>query len=751
MCLKKWVISGLILLLFVFRPVWCQDSPAETAEKVWIYFDTKESALSKRNLTAAELAIHSKAIARRQKIARTAIFDNHDLPLNSEFVHQIEATGASVIVQSRWLNAVSARVTPTQRELIHDFPFVKKVTPVVVFRRPDWASEPALFRPEAGPQEHVLDYGVSLTQNQLIRVPEVHDLGITGAGVLILMLDTGFNYQQHEAFAQLKVNAEYDFIFNDSLTRNETDQDYSSQHNHGTQTLSTIGAFFPGQLIGSAFGATFLLAKTENVTSETQIEEDFWVAGLEWGERLGADVASSSLGYNDWYEYADFDGNTAVTTIAADIAVKKGMVVLNSMGNEGHAPGSIIAPADGDSVISVGAVTRANEIASFSSVGPTWDLRIKPDVMAMGVGVSMVSPNSASALTTAQGTSFSCPLAAGVAALILSAHPELTPMQVRDALRQTADRAQNPNNEYGWGTINALDAVLYHGPVFSHQPTIETVPPAQIRISINSLSKTGVSEILLHWRQPGNDFESRQMNQTNLNYFEILLNVSEIGPNSEFYFSASESDGNSRMHPFNAPDAVFRIYGVSAVEPLPDMPRLWLGLDPLQTGTTIQYTIPTESQVELGIYTRQKTLLRKLVEALQPAGKYTVVWDGKDAADHPVADGVYLAILNNSGNDYTQTIDLIQSHRLYQNFPNPFNQTTIIPYRLARNSRVEILIYNPLGQSIATLVDAWLSAGQYRVVWDGTDLQARNVPGGIYFYVLKADGMYTIKKMTLLR
>lgn len=744
---KKQVFSGLLLLFLIFRPVWSQNLPAEAAEKVWIYFDTKAS----QNLSAGKLAIHSKAIARRQKIAGTERVDQFDLPVNSEFVHQIEATGASVIVQSRWLNAVSARVTPAQRKLIHDFPFVKKITPVAVFRRPELESEPVLFRPEVALQEHVYDYGVSLTQNQLIRVPEVHDLGITGAGVLVLMLDTGFNYQQHEAFAQLNVNAEYDFIFNDSLTRNEADQDYASQHNHGTQTLSTIGAFFPGQLIGPAFGATFLLAKTENVTSETQIEEDFWVAGLEWGERLGADIASSSLGYNDWYEYSDFDGNTAVTTIAADIAVKKGMVVLNSMGNEGHTPGSIIAPADGDSVISVGAVTRANEIASFSSVGPTWDLRIKPDVMAMGVGVSMVSPNSASALTTAQGTSFSCPLAAGVAALILSAHPELTPIEVRDALRETADRAQNPDNEYGWGTINALEAVLFHGPVFSYQPVIEIVPNIQTRISINALSKTGISMLSIYWRQPGNDFESRNMNQTSLNNFEVTLDASEIGPGSEFYFFAIETDSNSQTHPQNAPEALFHIDGMSTVAPSPAMPRLWLSLGPLQTGTTLQYTISTESEVELGIYTRQKTLLRKLVEARQASGKYTVVWDGKDAAGHQVAEGVYLAILNNSGHVCTQTIKWVQSHRLYQNFPNPFNQATVVPYRLATNSRVEVQIYNPLGQIVTTLVDAYLSAGQYRVVWDGTDFQARNVPGGIYFYVLKADGMYTIKKMTLLR
>jgi flagellar hook assembly protein FlgD len=753
MVFKYFLISGCMLLFLILEPGRCQEPLSEAPQKVWIFFTAKEPATLSKTHSAAELAICSKALERRLKISRNELIDRYDLPVNPGFVQQIEATGATVVVHSRWLNAVSARATPLQRGQIQKFPFVKKINPVVTFRRPDLQTKSTLLRPATLPQTHVFDYGVSLTQNQQIRVPEVHNLGITGQGVRILMLDTGFNYQQHEAFSRLKVKNEFDFLFGDSVTQNETGQDYFSQHNHGTQTLSTIGAFLPGQLIGPAFDATFLLAKTENVVQETQIEEDYWVAGLEWGERLGADVASSSLGYNDWYEYSDFDGKTAVTTIAADIAVKKGMVVVNSMGNEGHAAGSIIAPADADSVISVGAVNSENNIASFSSVGPTWDLRIKPDVMAMGVGVSIVSPNSASALTTAQGTSFSCPLVAGVAALILSAHPELTPIQVRDALRETADRAQNPGNEYGWGTVNALDAVLFHGLVFGNQPQIQTGLNGEIRISINALSKNGIAQVFIHWRQTGNVFTSQLMTQSDLNQFEILVHENEVDQNSEFYFSAIDADENTRTHPYNAPEGVFRIEGMTAVAPSPSRaPKLFLNFpNPFQGETSIQYSIPTESLVELGIYSMQKTLLRKLVEETKPAGMHGVVWDGKTAADRRVTEGRYLVILKNNGTVLTQTIELIQSHQLYQNFPNPFNQSTRLNYQLSKSSQVELKIYNTLGQWVATLVETYQPAGHYRLRWDGQDEQQKNVPGGIYFYVLKVDGMYNIKKMTLLR
>ena len=198
------------------------------------------------------------------------------------------------------------------------------------------------------------------------------------------------------------------------------------------------------------------------MAEEIQQEEDNYVAALEWGESLGADIACASLGYLDWYSYEDLDGNSAVTTIAVDIASNLGVLCINSAGNEGDDPWYyIIAPADADSVISVGAVNRDGTIANFSSRGPTYDGRIKPEVCALGVSAYCVRSNTEDIYRTASGTSFSAPLAAGAAAVILSANPEWTNMQAREAIMMTASLSNSPDNIYGYGILNTWAAINY--------------------------------------------------------------------------------------------------------------------------------------------------------------------------------------------------------------------------------------------------------------------------------------------------
>lgn len=449
--------------------------------KYWVYFKDKGPAgllKGKPLAKAARAHLSQRAIERRlRRGSGPPFFDYSDLPVYKNYVHRIRAAGFRVWTISKWLNAVSVFSARDSVTLLQSFPFVKNVSPVQIYiRKPvkqesieksqNQAFEKAL-------QTHSLHYGKSYDQNAVIHVPEVQDLGYNGSGVIIGMLDTGFNWKHHKAFDHLKVIAEYDFIHHDSITANEAKDslyypDKPKQDYHGTETLSTLGGFAPGSLIGPAYGASFILAKTEYVSSETRIEEDNWVAGIEWEDSLGADVVSSSLGYIDFdngFKYnpkTDLNGRTAVTTIAAEWAVRKGIVVVNSVGNEYHRrPTTLITPSDGDSVIAVGAVNFNGEIAYFSSDGPTSDGRIKPDVVAPGVSVYVVSPYTIDQYKRASGTSFSCPLTSGVCALILSAYPNLTPMQVRAALRNTADNAADPNNLYGWGLINAYKALFY--------------------------------------------------------------------------------------------------------------------------------------------------------------------------------------------------------------------------------------------------------------------------------------------------
>ncbi|MEO8169129.1 MAG: S8 family serine peptidase, partial [bacterium] len=314
-----------------------------------------------------------------------------------------------------------------------------------------------------------IDYGLSYSQLNQINVPAVHATGNYGQGVIVGSFDNGVRLLNHEAFDTLRTRliATYDFVDHKvSVTPNNPGEGFGA---HGVATLSAMGGYKPGQLIGPAFGASFIIARTENDSSETPLEEDNWVAAIEWAESLGVDVTSTSLGYLTYdppyssWTWQNMDGKTTVITRAADMAVSKGVVVVNSAGNNGFnaTHNTLNAPADGDSVLSIGALTIDGERAGFSSVGPTLSTppRIKPDVMAQGLLVRSAHTANPTEYAYAQGTSLSCPLAAGVAALLIHANPTASAVEIMNAMRQTASRASSPDREYGWGVINAMDAV----------------------------------------------------------------------------------------------------------------------------------------------------------------------------------------------------------------------------------------------------------------------------------------------------
>jgi len=477
----RHVIGLAAIFLFAgsfFLSVRAEPPIQKGQKKFWVFFKDKGALAKKANLTAVARAHLTPRSVRRRLLRGSGhpLFDATDLPVNEAYVQVLEKARFRVWNRSRWLNAVSVFAFPSDTSLLKAFPFVKKVRPVRVLIRPRLTTSPQKRAPELlekGAEAHTFHYGESYDQEALIHVPELHDMGYSGQGIIVGMLDTGFRWRTHKAFAHLKVLAEYDFIHHDSITANQAKDslffpDKPGQDSHGTETLSTIAGFAPNHLIGPAYGATFILAKTEYVPTETRIEEDNWVAGIEWEDSLGADIVSSSLGYldfDDGFTYnpkTDLNGKTAVTTIAAELAVKKGIVVVNSVGNEYHSrPTTLITPADGDSVIAVGAVNLTGELAPFSSDGPTSDGRIKPDVCAPGVSVTVAAPYTPDGFTRSSGTSFSCPLTSGVAALLLQAYPSLKPMQLREALRRTASKAQEPDNYWGWGIINAYEAYLY--------------------------------------------------------------------------------------------------------------------------------------------------------------------------------------------------------------------------------------------------------------------------------------------------
>ena len=417
--------------------------------KVWVYFDKKDF---KRIVD-----LDSASIERRLKHGIVGP-TKHDYLINQSYIDRVKRLEVEIKNQSRWLNAVSVIADIDKIKLIKKLPFVKKIEPV--YQHTKKKSIQAIG--DRNNQSRNIEYGSSYDQVEQINCRIPHIAGYYGQGVRVLYLDTGYELG-HNAYDSLNLIAQYDFINGDENTANETDQEITdNQDDHGTICLSVMAGYAPGNLIGPAFKSEYLLAKTEIMAEEIQQEEDNYVAALEWGESLGADIACASLGYLDWYSYEDLDGNSAITTIAVDIASNLGVLCINSAGNEGDDPWYyIIAPADADSVISVGAVNRDGTIANFSSRGPTYDGRIKPEVCALGVSTYCVRSNTEDIYRTASGTSFSAPLAAGAAAVILSANPEWTNMQVREAIMMTASLSNSPDNIYGYGILNTWAAINY--------------------------------------------------------------------------------------------------------------------------------------------------------------------------------------------------------------------------------------------------------------------------------------------------
>jgi serine protease AprX len=435
-----------------------ERSGAGGTQAVWVFLRDRAGA------PAGVTGLMPRALSRRQVRGAGPVVTDADRPLSAAYVDQVSRTVTRVRHASRWLNAVSVDATPAQVEALRALPFVDRLDLVARFLRRPETDSPVARASSARRSRAAIDYGPSLGQLAQIGVPDLHAIGLSGEGVVVAVLDAGFDNLTHEAFASMKILAQYDFVNGDLDVSNGVDRGEGS---HGTSTLSVLGGFADGMLVGPAYGAYFLLAKTEDTTRETPIEEDHWAAAAEWAEAAGADVISSSLGYLTYdtgfrsYTAAQMDGDTAISTRAADLAAERGVVVVNSAGNEGFdsTHNTLGAPADGQGVVAVGAVDRTGRRASFSSVGPSADGRIKPDVAAQGQAVLAAASGTPYSYRYVDGTSFSCPLTAGVAALLLQAHPEATAEQVRAALRASGSQAAAPNNLLGWGIVNAPRAV----------------------------------------------------------------------------------------------------------------------------------------------------------------------------------------------------------------------------------------------------------------------------------------------------
>jgi len=622
---------------------------------VWVYFTDKGNDLE-NYFSNPQTVVGQKSLKRRAKVlSESNLIDFTDLPVNQNYIKVLIQNGFELKQKSKWFNAVSGYVSQIEINQIALNTIVKKIDVVGTFAKrfddlelnPTETGNDNLNKPKG---IHSLNYGSSFTQLNQISVPAVHDSGFTGTGITICVLDAGFGNLGHEVFQNMNIVATYDFVNGTTVL---------ASHSHGTATLSLIGGFKEGQLIGPAFNADFILARTEDAATETPVEEDNWIAGIEWADSIGVDVTSTSLGYIDFdppftsYTWETMDGNTAVITIAADLAVKKGIVVVNSAGNEGinSSHNTLGAPADGDSVITIGSVDSQGNRAYYSSVGPTVDGRIKPDLMAMGMGPYIATLGSTSSYTISSigGTSFSCPLAAGVCALIIQKNPSLTPMEVLQLLRSTATQSNNPDNLYGWGIINALSAM-----------NLVTIP---VELTLfDGYYEDGVVKLKWITATETNNFGFEVERRNDYSTYESIGFVNGNGTSTirVTYNFIDENLGSNRYYYRLKQidlDGTFEYSNEVEIEidSLNDFQLYQNYPNPFNPSTKIKYSIPHNSFVKITLHNILGSEIRTLVNKEVQVGSYELSVDGSN-----LASGTYFVKMISQSNQQTIKISLIK-------------------------------------------------------------------------------------------
>lgn len=447
----------LLVLTLMAKPISAQQQFERTApNKYRIVFKDKNN--NPFQLGEPENFLSEKALLRRQN--QNIPLDYFDLPVTPAYIDSIRAAGAEVLTVSKWFNAVTVRIlNDTVQERIAKLTFVKKADEKRYSRQS--LNSMDLFSGNVNlssgtmniSSASVWNYGSSWWQTAIHNGHVLHENGYTGSGMTIAIIDASFNQTDilpvfNNLWSGNHILGMRDFV--------EPGSSVFKGGNHGMFVLSVIGGNLPGELIGTAPDADFWLLRSEDQISEYLIEEDNWIAAAEFADSVGADIINSSLGYSTFYDeeqshtYADMDGNTTRISRAADMAASKGMLVISSAGNKGDkAWHYITAPADADSILSVGAIDQNGYVAYFSSRGPSSDGDTKPDVMAIGESTVMADENGS--ITYGNGTSLSAPVISGLAACLWQINKNASAMEVLNSIRESADRSMQPDDNYGFG------------------------------------------------------------------------------------------------------------------------------------------------------------------------------------------------------------------------------------------------------------------------------------------------------------
>jgi serine protease AprX len=522
-----FVISFLFLGYFGF----CEDD-------AWVFFNDKPDA-------AIQLATPLNFLTQRALDRRTnqgIVLNETDVPIYQSYIDGIAAAnGITVMAKSKWLNCLHIQGSIddinglTQLSFVNHIRFAdlslnsKKPTPKKIVPVNKQMDVDANF-----------NYGTSANQIQMLNGHLLHQANYTGAGKIIAVLDSGFiNVNSATPFQRLFDNnlilGGYNYVSQNT--------DVYSLHNHGTMTLSCMGGFVDGELVGTAPDAQYYLFVTEDVSQESPVEESYWVEAAEEADRVGVDVISTSLGYyqfdnlNYGHNYDEFTGDEAFASKGANIAFSKGMIVVASAGNSGASLeplNHIGVPAEATNVLAVGAVKADEEYATFSSIGPSFDGRIKPDVMAQGQNVYVA--NTMGNVQTGSGTSFSCPIMAGMITSFWQAVPSLTNQQVIDFVKQSSDKFNTPDEYYGYGIpdfqlalTNALSTDENSMPGFLVYPN-----PAQNNLFVSFPNGVQVARVTFYTALGQNLFE-KSVTKT-----ETSISLDTL--NSGIYFYKIESN-----------------------------------------------------------------------------------------------------------------------------------------------------------------------------------------------------------------